>query len=181
MIIIAYLPVDCTLWYNHGKGGEECPKAGGSTDKRQKVISPEKRRPVAHNIVKITFISFLPFQRRNEKNEMNVLFHMLCATRKEETMPVSKAQQRAVSKYMKENYDVYQIRMPKGKKDDIKAVAAAAGESVNQYILNAVDQRISREAVGDHARPAEAGAVSLPSERAPAVSEGQTEGIADGD
>ena len=35
-------------------------------------------------------------------------------------MPASKAQQRAVSRYMKENYDVYQIRMPKGKKEEIK-------------------------------------------------------------
>ena len=30
--------------------------------------------------------------------------------------PASKAQQKAVAKYMKENYDVFQIRMPKGKK-----------------------------------------------------------------
>lgn len=56
-------------------------------------------------------------------------------------MPASKAQQKAVSKYMKENYDVYQIRMKKGQKDDIKAVAAAVGESINQYIINAIDQR----------------------------------------
>ena len=40
-------------------------------------------------------------------------------------MPVSKAQQKAVSKYMKENYDVYQIRMPKGHKASDKASAAA--------------------------------------------------------
>ena len=42
-------------------------------------------------------------------------------------MAVTKAQQKAVSKYMKENYDVYQIRMPKGKKDTIKAHAEAGG------------------------------------------------------
>ena len=60
-------------------------------------------------------------------------------------MPASKAQQKAVSKYMKENYDVYQIRMPKGKKDDIKAAAAIAGESMNQYIINAIDQRMERD------------------------------------
>ena len=32
-------------------------------------------------------------------------------------MPVSKAQQKAVSKYMKENYDEIKRRIPKGKKD----------------------------------------------------------------
>lgn len=61
-------------------------------------------------------------------------------------MPASKAQQKAVNKYVKANYDLYQIKMPKGKKDDIKAVAIAAGESINQYIINAIDQRKERDA-----------------------------------
>ena len=46
---------------------------------------------------------------------------------------------------MKENYDVYQIRMPKGRKDIIRAAADAAGESVNAYINAAVDQRMERD------------------------------------
>lgn len=58
-------------------------------------------------------------------------------------MAVSKAQQKAVSKYMKENYDVYQIRMPKGKKDTIKAHAEAQGESVNGFINRAIDETVS--------------------------------------
>ena len=57
-------------------------------------------------------------------------------------MAVTKAQQKAVSKYMKENYDVYQIRMPKGKKDTIKA----RGESVNAFINRAIDEAMEREA-----------------------------------
>ncbi len=67
-------------------------------------------------------------------------------------MPASKAQQRAVSKYMKENYDVYQIRMPKGQKDIIKSHAEAQGESVNQYIITSINQRIDRDDKGgsDH-------------------------------
>ncbi len=65
-------------------------------------------------------------------------------------MPASKAQQKAVNKYVKANYDLYQIKMPKGKKDDIKAVAAAAGESMNQYIITAIDQRTARDAAGGH-------------------------------
>ncbi len=61
-------------------------------------------------------------------------------------MAVTKAQQKAVSKYMKENYDVYQIRMPKGKKDTIKAHAEARGESVNAFINRAIDEAMEREA-----------------------------------
>lgn len=63
-------------------------------------------------------------------------------------MAVTKAQQKAVSKYMKENYDVYQIRMPKGKKDTIKAHAEARGESVNAFINRAIDEAMEREAEG---------------------------------
>ena len=73
-------------------------------------------------------------------------------------MAVSKAQQKAVSKYMKENYDIYQIRMPKGKKDTIKAHAEAQGESVNGFINRAIDETMERD------------------NAAPAASEGQREG-----
>lgn len=60
-------------------------------------------------------------------------------------MPTSKAQQKAVNKYIKENYDVFQIRMPKGKKDIIKAHAESRGESVNSFINRAVDETIKRD------------------------------------
>ena len=63
-------------------------------------------------------------------------------------MPASKAQQRAVSKYMKENYDVYQVRMPKGRKAEIKAHAEARGESVNGFITRAIDETIERDTEG---------------------------------
>jgi len=84
-------------------------------------------------------------------------------------MPASKAQQRAVNKYVRENYDLYQVKMPKGKKDDIKAAAATAGESMNQYIINAVEQRMnpSEAAGGEHG----ARAVSLPSDTLKAAQE----------
>ena len=57
-------------------------------------------------------------------------------------MPTTKAQQRAVNKYMKSNYDVYQIRMPKGQKEIIKAHAEKQGESVNGFIKRAIDEAI---------------------------------------
>ena len=60
-------------------------------------------------------------------------------------MPASKAQQKAVSKYMKENYDVYQIRMPKGKKATIQSHAEAQGQSVNAYINAAIDEKMDRD------------------------------------
>lgn len=43
------------------------------------------------------------------------------------------------------NLDRVSIAMPKGKKEEIKAVAAAVGESMNQYIIAAIDQRIERD------------------------------------
>lgn len=63
-------------------------------------------------------------------------------------MSVSEAQKKASIKYL-EKLDEIRIRMPKGKKDDIKAAATAVGESMNQYVVNAVDQRMEKEAAGD--------------------------------
>lgn len=60
-------------------------------------------------------------------------------------MPASKAQQKAVSKYMKENYDVYQIRMKKGQKDAIKAHADSRGESLNAFICRAISEAMERD------------------------------------
>ena len=46
-------------------------------------------------------------------------------------MPASKAQQRAVAKYMAANYDEIKIRVPKGRKADIDAYAKTQNESIN--------------------------------------------------
>ena len=60
-------------------------------------------------------------------------------------MAVSKAQQKAVAKYMKNNYDNYQIRMPKGKKDIIKQHAEQHSESLNGFINRAIDETMERD------------------------------------
>lgn len=60
-------------------------------------------------------------------------------------MPVSKAQQKAVNKYMAANYDRVNVTMPKGKKDVIKAHAEARGESVNGFIGRAIDETMERD------------------------------------
>ena len=62
-------------------------------------------------------------------------------------MSVSEAQKKASIKYL-EKLDEIRIRMPKGEKNNIKEAAAAAGESMNQYIINAVDQRMERDKEG---------------------------------
>ena len=61
------------------------------------------------------------------------------------TMAVSKAQQKAVNKYMKENYDRVNLTVPKGKKDAIKAHAESRGESVNSFINRAIDETMQRD------------------------------------
>ncbi len=60
-------------------------------------------------------------------------------------MPASKAQQRAVSKYMKENYDEIKVRVDKGRKTEIKAHADRQGESVNSFINRAIDETMERD------------------------------------
>ena len=64
-------------------------------------------------------------------------------------MPASKAQQRAVNKYMKENYDEIKVRVEKGHKDIIKAQAEAHSESVNGFINRAISETMERDEHGD--------------------------------
>lgn len=59
--------------------------------------------------------------------------------------PASKAQQRAVAKYMKNNYDELKVRVPKGKKEKIKAAAESSGKSLNGYINEAIDEKMQSE------------------------------------
>ena len=49
-------------------------------------------------------------------------------------MPASKAQQKAVAKYMAANYDELKVRVPKGRRADFDAYAKAQWESVNALI-----------------------------------------------
>lgn len=60
-------------------------------------------------------------------------------------MPASKAQQKAVAKYMKNNYDEIKVRVPKGKKESIQNYVASKGESLNAFINRAINETIERE------------------------------------
>jgi len=60
-------------------------------------------------------------------------------------MTVSKAQQAAVHRYIKEKYDRMELTLPKGKKEQIKAFAARKGESVNAFVARAIAEAMERE------------------------------------
>lgn len=60
-------------------------------------------------------------------------------------MAVSKAQQKAVNKYVRDNYDRVNVNMPKGQKETVKAHAEARGESVNAFINRAVLETMERD------------------------------------
>ncbi len=65
--------------------------------------------------------------------------------RSNDIMPASKAQQKAVAKYMKNNYDEIKVRVPKGKKESIQNYAASKGESLNAFINRAINQAMEKE------------------------------------
>ena len=64
-------------------------------------------------------------------------------------MTVSKAQQAAVKKYMKANYDEIKIRVPKGRKAEIQAYAEAHSESLNGFINRLILEEIESNAQTD--------------------------------
>ena len=48
------------------------------------------------------------------------------------------------NEYNKMNYDRIEIKVPKGKKAVIKEAAMAAGQSVNEFINQAIDERMGK-------------------------------------
>ena len=75
-------------------------------------------------------------------------------------MPVSKAQQKAVNKYMAEKYDRINLVVPKGRRDELRAQAEAAGKSLNSYLIGLIEgetqQYITPEALNTAIAAAEA-------------------------
>jgi predicted HicB family RNase H-like nuclease len=57
-------------------------------------------------------------------------------------MAYTEAGKRATMKYVKENYDRLNIKVPKGQRETIAAYAEAAGESVNMYTQKALLMRM---------------------------------------
>ena len=65
-------------------------------------------------------------------------------------MATTKAQQKAVHRYVRDNYDRLELTVPKGRKEEIKTFAAAQGETVNGFI-----NRLINEALGKNSAPEE--------------------------
>lgn len=53
----------------------------------------------------------------------------------------SEAQKRAVAKYNAANYERIELRVKVGRKAEIKAQAESRGETVNEFINRAIEER----------------------------------------
>lgn len=62
-------------------------------------------------------------------------------------MAYSAAQGRAVQKYIKENLEEVRFRVKKGEKARIQEAAAQAGQSMAQYIIQAINEREDRQII----------------------------------
>lgn len=57
----------------------------------------------------------------------------------------TEAQAKAAKKYLTESVEEIKIRVPKGQKAIIKAHADLQGESMNQFIIRAIDETMGRD------------------------------------
>lgn len=57
----------------------------------------------------------------------------------------TEARKRANEKYLKESVEDVRIRVPKGQKALIKAHAEQQGESMNQFVIRAIDETMKRD------------------------------------
>ena len=54
------------------------------------------------------------------------------------------ASTRAKRKYNEKNYDRLTMNIKKGRKDELKTIAEQQGQSLNAFILAAIDEKIDR-------------------------------------
>ncbi len=62
-----------------------------------------------------------------------------------EDSKISKAQQKAVNKYVKNNYDRINVTFPKGEKEKLREHAKKQNESVNAFIVRSVSETMNRD------------------------------------
>lgn len=60
-------------------------------------------------------------------------------------MSVSKAQQKATAKYVKNTYDRIEVKVPKGQKAVIQSFAESQGKSLNGFTCEAINEKIERD------------------------------------
>lgn len=58
----------------------------------------------------------------------------------------TEAQAKAAKKYLKESVEDVRIRVPKGQKAIIKNHAERQGESMNAFVIRAIDETMERDA-----------------------------------
>ena len=58
---------------------------------------------------------------------------------------MGKASTKAQNKYIAKAYDRINLVLPKGRKDEIKDHAAARGQSVNGFSVEAITEKMERE------------------------------------
>ncbi len=56
----------------------------------------------------------------------------------------TEARRKANEKYNAKTYDEIKVRVLKGRKDEIKSAAEKQGQSLNGYIVNAIDEKMER-------------------------------------
>ena len=58
-------------------------------------------------------------------------------------MAYSQAQNRATQKYVKANYERLYLTCRKGQKEKYQALAEAEGKSLNQYIIDLLEEKLN--------------------------------------
>ena len=77
-------------------------------------------------------------------------------------MSVSKAQQEAVNRYLAKTYDDIKVRVQKGNRDLYKNIVSSLGyDSFNQFCIDAIEEKIKREAVNVPTLSSSSGSVSV--------------------
>ena len=62
----------------------------------------------------------------------------------------TEAQKRANQKYLSETVEDIKIRVPKGRKAYYQNAASAAGVSLNQFAISAMDEKIEKHHLADN-------------------------------
>lgn len=68
-------------------------------------------------------------------------------------MPYSESQKRATMKYQREKMDQVAIRVKKGDRDRLKAEAETQGQSMAQYVVQAVNDRAGYQVLTPAEKP----------------------------
>lgn len=71
--------------------------------------------------------------------------------------PKSQQQREAAEKYLKEKVDTIVTRVPKGRKEIVRAHAEARGESVNSFMNRAISETMERDSAAPGASEGHAG------------------------